>query len=232
VVAKPNDGPIADFCAELRRLAQRSGLGLAVLASRLGYGRSQLYAILNGNISRPPEWSRLVEPLVRLCIGNDERQVAEWRRRHGVLIAVYEELKRRRRVDPAADQLPAVWNVPLRMTGFVARPELLGRIETRLAAGPVALIGMPGVGKTRLAIEYAYRSADRYAVVRWLDAETTDLIAGQLGLLAERRGLVPPSASVPDAVAAAMRHLRTTPDRWLLVYDSRDRRRASAVATW
>ncbi|MBA2696680.1 MAG: hypothetical protein H0U62_12770 [Actinobacteria bacterium] len=48
--------------------------------------------ILDGRIRRPPEWDRLVEPLVRVCTGDDQRKVAQWRRRHDVLVAVHTEL--------------------------------------------------------------------------------------------------------------------------------------------
>ena len=41
-----HQGPIAEFCAGLRQLQQKSGLDRAVLARRVGYSRSQLYEIL------------------------------------------------------------------------------------------------------------------------------------------------------------------------------------------
>ena len=75
-----HEGPVAKFCAGLRRLQQGSGLDRTVVARRVGYSRSQLYEILDGWIRRPPEWDRLVEPLVRVCTGDDERAVALWRR--------------------------------------------------------------------------------------------------------------------------------------------------------
>ncbi len=70
-----SEGPVARFCTALRQLQQRSGFDRAALARRVGYSRSQLYEILDGRIRRPPEWDRLVEPLVRLCTGDDERAV-------------------------------------------------------------------------------------------------------------------------------------------------------------
>jgi hypothetical protein len=85
------EGPVAEFCAGLRRLLQVSGLDRAALARRVSYSRSQLYEILEGRIRRPPEWDRLVEPLVRACTGDDQREVALWRRRHDVLVAVYSD---------------------------------------------------------------------------------------------------------------------------------------------
>jgi formylaminopyrimidine deformylase / aminopyrimidine aminohydrolase len=93
-------GPVAEFCAALRELQRSSGISRPALARQLHYGRSQLYEILDGRIRRPPEWDRLVEPLVRACLSGSldrdgrERTVADWRRRHDVLIRVYDELNR------------------------------------------------------------------------------------------------------------------------------------------
>lgn len=100
-----DEGPIPEFCAGLRQLQQERGLSRTELARRVNYSRSQLYAILDGQIRRPPEWSRLVEPLVRACTNNNERSVALWRRRHEVLVELYRELQRRTRPEtetPAA----------------------------------------------------------------------------------------------------------------------------------
>ena len=99
MIASAN-GPVAEFCAALRELERSSGISRPALARQLHYGRSQLYEILDGRIRRPPEWDRLVEPLVRACLPGSldrdgrERTVADWRRRHDVLIRVYDELNR------------------------------------------------------------------------------------------------------------------------------------------
>jgi thiaminase/transcriptional activator TenA len=101
MAADRTTGPVADFCAELAVLQRNSPLSRAALARILNYGRSQLYEILDGRIKRPPEWDRLVEPLVRACLAGNpdsaalERHVAEWRHRHEILVRVWEELNRR-----------------------------------------------------------------------------------------------------------------------------------------
>lgn len=95
-------GPIAEFCTALRQLRADSGHDPRMLARQLSISRAQLYAILNGEIKRPPDWARFVGPLVEACTGGDGRAVAEWRRRHTVLVEVCEELNRqRRRAAPA-----------------------------------------------------------------------------------------------------------------------------------
>ena len=175
-------GPVAEFCARLRRLQQESGPGRAALARRVGYSRSQLYAILDGQIRRPPEWDRLVKPLVRACTGDDERAVAEWRRRHHVLVAVYSELTRQGRQDQPDDAPRSVGaprvvlaQLPGDVDVFTGRAAELAELDRLLTAIPTqtdvtevaggystsvvisAVSGTAGVGKTALALRWAHR---------------------------------------------------------------------------
>ena len=172
------EGPVAEFCAGLRRLLQVSGLDLAALARRVGYSRSQLYEILDGRIRRPPEWDRLVEPLVRACTGDDQRKVAEWRRRHDVLGAVYSELTRQDRKGgtPIRAGVGTARMVPAQLPGdvdlFTGRAAELADLDRLLTAtaeqtatagggSPSVVIsavsGTAGVGKTALALRWAHR---------------------------------------------------------------------------
>lgn len=108
MVASHPNGPVADFCGALRELQVSSGISRSALAREIHYGRSQLYDILDGRIRRPPEWDRLVEPLLRRCLRGRpeiERLVADWRTRYEVLLRVHDELTRRTSPapEPAAD---------------------------------------------------------------------------------------------------------------------------------
>ncbi len=123
--------------------------------------------------------------------------------------------------------LPPVWNVPRRHPSFTGRTAELAELRRRLVAGhrprPVqALSGMGGVGKTQLAIEYAYLFGSEYDVVWWLDAERPELIGEQLAALGVATGWVDAARDTVTAVAAVGQRLRTT-DRWLLIFDDAER---------
>jgi hypothetical protein len=119
--------------------------------------------------------------------------------------------------------LPAVWNVGPRNPGFVGRDAMLVQLRERLRSGGRAVVqalhGMGGVGKTQVAIEYAYRYAGAYELVWWVSAEKTSLIGEQYATLATELDVAPPRADTASAVSALRAYLRGH-DRWLLVLDN------------
>jgi hypothetical protein len=118
--------------------------------------------------------------------------------------------------------LPPVWNLGPRNPGFVGRDAMLAAVHERLRSGGAAVVqalhGMGGVGKTQLALEYAYRHARSYDLVWWVNAEDVDLVGEQYAALAAELGLVAPHADTASAVGALRAHLRGR-GRWLLVFD-------------
>jgi len=133
---EPGTGPVADFCADLGELQRRSGRGLSSLSRELSISRGHLYTILQGNVKRPPDWSRVVEPFVRAC-GADREEVAQWRKRHDVLVQVVEQLRRERRRD---DRGPGDQDTP---SPPPAPPPRRSR-RFRLVSAAVALVVVTG----------------------------------------------------------------------------------------
>jgi tetratricopeptide (TPR) repeat protein len=127
--------------------------------------------------------------------------------------------------------VPAVWgNVPQRNKNFTGRLILLDNLRARLTSDtttavlPHTLHGMGGVGKTQLAMEYAYRYQGEYDVVWWVSADAPSLVRPALAALAPLLGLEVPPGRTEETIAAVLNALRTgVPySRWLLVFDNAD----------
>ncbi|MDQ0605405.1 tetratricopeptide (TPR) repeat protein [Streptomyces canus] len=119
--------------------------------------------------------------------------------------------------------LPRVQNLPARNAAFTGRDSLLVHLRQALASDQrvavQALHGRGGVGKTQLAIEYAYRFAGEYELVWWIAAEDPALIPDQLAVLAARINAAPAGTAPAEAVELLLGELGTM-SRWLLVFDN------------
>lgn len=126
---------------------------------------------------------------------------------------------------------PEVWGkVPQRNRNFTGRKELLERLHAGIATQvtavvPHALHGLGGVGKTQVAIEYAYLFRGEYDLVWWISADQPVLLRSSLAALAPHLGL--PSATaigIEDCASAVIDTLeRGQPySKWLLIFDNAD----------
>ncbi|WP_281177952.1 FxSxx-COOH system tetratricopeptide repeat protein [Actinospica robiniae] len=123
---------------------------------------------------------------------------------------------------------PAIWgNVPNRNSAFTGRAEMLVQLERRLrtdsvtAVLPQALHGMGGVGKSQIAIEYAYRHRDEYELVWWIPSEQPGQILASLSELGEHLGHEP-GLEIGASIAQVQTALRSGVPyaKWLLVFDN------------
>ncbi|MEE4493836.1 FxSxx-COOH system tetratricopeptide repeat protein [Streptomyces sp. BE230] len=109
---------------------------------------------------------------------------------------------------------------------FVGRDDDVTRLGTALAAEsePVTriLVGLGGVGKTSLTLQYAHRYRDAYTTVWWITADNPDAITAGLAALTSR--LLPHLATpaTTNALAEwAITWFQTHPG-WLVVFDNAD----------
>ncbi|MFL5698426.1 MAG: tetratricopeptide repeat protein [Ktedonobacteraceae bacterium] len=137
---------------------------------------------------------------------------------------------------------PGVWNVPYRRNPhFTGRDELLDQLTqqlspegqkegttTRRAAltQPQAIKGLGGIGKTQVAVEYAYRSQDvsRYTHTLWVNAASEGALLTSFAELAELLPAFPMKGETDQRklVEAIKRWLEQCQQRWLLICDNAD----------
>jgi tetratricopeptide (TPR) repeat protein len=166
-------GPVADFCSDLRQLRTLSRIPVTALAARLNVSRQHLYAVLGGQVKRLPDWNTIVCPLVEACTGSDPSAVAAWRRRHGVMTAAWEQLSRDSGSVQAAGAMVAGVrsSLPPDTAAFTGRGAELELITAAVAEAAQpghgivavrAITGMPGAGKTALAVHAAHLLAGEF----------------------------------------------------------------------
>ncbi|HEX8218261.1 MAG TPA: FxSxx-COOH system tetratricopeptide repeat protein, partial [Chloroflexia bacterium] len=96
--------------------------------------------------------------------------------------------------------------------------------DNLMSGKPAALVqaihGLGGVGKTQIAIEYAYRHAADYEAVLWLVAEEPATLASGFANLAIKFGLATADVSNENLLAELVREWLKHNTRWLLIFDN------------
>jgi hypothetical protein len=114
-------------------------------------------------------------------------------------------------------------NAPLRNPAFTGREEVLEMLGRRLVAGPVAVVavrGLGGVGKSQVALEYAYRGCEsgRYELAGWIRADSAATVAEDLAAMAPLLGIDTdgPTGELAAGVVTAL----VARQNWLVVFDN------------
>ena len=116
--------------------------------------------------------------------------------------------------------LPSIWNVPQRNGIFTDRDPALIKLYEIFKEGQEGQVlthvihGLGGIGKTQLAIEYAYRYSHRYDAVLWIDVSNEQTFAKDLvnleQLLAVQEQIVSKIFNSPTRT-----NLKLTVKQWL-----------------
>jgi tetratricopeptide (TPR) repeat protein len=121
-------------------------------------------------------------------------------------------------------------------TNFLGRDKDLAKLSELLAGEsppPAVIVGMGGVGKSQLAVEYAGRHRNEHRLTWMINADTIASLAEQYARLADSAALGLPAAAEPDlsvridAVTTAL----SNNAGWLLVVDNVDSTEVQAYLT-
>jgi hypothetical protein len=111
-------------------------------------------------------------------------------------------------------------------TGREAELERLGeRLQKRGGVAltqTVALHGLGGVGKTQLAVEYAWKHLGGYKAVLWVRADSPEALDANLAGLAGLLGLPEASAKEQNIQTVAVLGWLKGHENWLLIADNAD----------
>lgn len=194
----------------LKSLRQRQNISQQELASRLGLHRNTLGKWERGDCL-PHTRGMVMEIARRLRLDEQEtRQLLQ-----ASLISLEPE--------PAP-----LWHIPYpRNHYFTGREELLLRLHDLLVgeqqpvlSQALVLSGMGGMGKTQVAIEYAYRHVRDYTAILWVNAETAENLLASFARMARTLNLPEQNEANQQTIVAAITRWLNSNSHWLLIVDN------------
>ncbi len=120
-----------------------------------------------------------------------------------------------------------MFEVPYRRNpNFTGREAIISEIHANLNSHqvhtpPQIITGLGGVGKTQIALEYAYRHETEYDLVAWINAEEPATLLADYLTLTQKLKLSVHSSAEQRVFVNVVRHwLENATERWLIIFDN------------
>jgi tetratricopeptide (TPR) repeat protein len=120
----------------------------------------------------------------------------------------------------------STWNVPYwRNPVFTGREDVLVDLQKAFSSLQTvlrmqALSGLAGVGKTQVAVEYAYKHANNYQAVLWVHADSPEILLSSFVNLAETLNLPERNETDQHLIIRTVKQWLQRNTRWLLIVDN------------
>lgn len=121
-----------------------------------------------------------------------------------------------------------IYHIPHRRNAlFTGRENLLQELRERLISAksisltqPQAISGLGGIGKTQIALEYAYLYQNEYQAILWINSSSQEEILSDLIKIAEHLHLQVKDEHDHIVVVDTMRNWLENTTNWLLIFDN------------
>jgi tetratricopeptide (TPR) repeat protein len=192
---------------------------------------------------RPCDWRHALFGKLQV-VPRNEKAVTIWHNQDEAFTEIAKEIRAtlvdvQQFPDKFPPIVPATWNVPYRRNPhFTGRDEVLELLTHQLSPeipenlttprqpARTVLKGLGGIGKTQIAVEYAYRARnlDQYTYTFWINAASEEVLITSFVTIAEFLPSFPAKNETDQSklVEAIKGWLEQCPQSWLLIFDNAD----------
>jgi len=200
---------------ELRNARLAAGLSMAELAKRIGVGVKTVERWEYGKTIPYPHHRPLLAEHLRIPYEQLEALLTQ---REDEFLQLHDQRQ----------QIFRRWMIPHQPNPFfTGRQGVLGDLRAAFLVAEARVLkqvlnGQPGIGKTQVAVEYAYRYSKEYQAILWVTADTRDMLISDYARLAALLDL--PERDDPDTqrVIDGVKQWLNNHSGWLLVVDNAD----------